>query len=319
MKHEHENDLYIEENHVNRLDNLMEVTTTKRWLTLLALGILLGTFVVWGIVGKVPSKMHMDGILIKGGGIRKVSHPYEGRLTDIKVLPGDKVKKGETIAIIEAYDIVEEINLLKKKLFMESDKSSQNAIDLGTQIKKMQDKLVYITSVVSPYDGRIIDIKFNRGDYLKMSETLVNVEVEGNSVKDLIGVFYINAEESSNISLNKEVEIYPVNIKKEEYGYLEGKIVSISEYPVTRQALLSELGNEQLVDNFMKNGSPIEVRVDLTVKKDEASVGNDYTYKWSLKKAPHFKLESGTFAKGEVIIKEESPINLILHGGGSGH
>jgi HlyD family secretion protein len=81
-----------------QLDQLMQVTTPKGWVALLALSILLLAAIIWGCVGRIPETVHGQGMLVKSGGVLQVVPSAGGRVTDISVSVGDLVSAGQIVA-----------------------------------------------------------------------------------------------------------------------------------------------------------------------------------------------------------------------------
>jgi HlyD family secretion protein len=52
-----------------QLDQLMQVTTTRGWMALAAIGALLVAVVTWAVVGSLPERVVGQGILVRSGGI----------------------------------------------------------------------------------------------------------------------------------------------------------------------------------------------------------------------------------------------------------
>ena len=46
----------------------------------------------------------------------------------------------------------------------------------------------------------------------------------------------------------------PSIVQREEYGFMTGKVESVSLFPISREALISWLKNEKLVDSIMAQG-----------------------------------------------------------------
>lgn len=287
------------------IDKLMEVINMKGWLVLFAVGLIALAALIWGIFGEIPKKETLEGVLIKEGGIGKISHGYEGEIKDLKVGVGDEVKKGECIGIIDRPELIKKILLAKK---------NGESIEM---IKDLQAQLKYESSIISDYNGKIIEMKKNRGNLLIKGETLLSLEIDEVTYKDLIANFYVEADKTVNLKIGDEVEISPINIKTDEYGYLLGNITSITEYPLTKTAMVNEIGNEGWVDKFMKAGSSIGVKVDLIPERK--SIENQTGYKWTIDKEHKFQLQSGTMISGFIVVRKESPISKILHSGGGSH
>ena len=83
-----------------QLDQVMEVTSPRTWLALVALGILVGTAVVWGFTGSIPTQVEAQGVLIRAGGVFPVFSQGGGVLTEVLIREGDVVEEGQVLARI---------------------------------------------------------------------------------------------------------------------------------------------------------------------------------------------------------------------------
>ena len=99
-----------------QLDQLMQVTTPRGWVALLALSILLLTAVVWGCVGRIPETVHGQGILVKSGGVLQVVPSAGGRVIDIAVSVGDLVSAGQIVARVAQPELTDQLNQALAKL-----------------------------------------------------------------------------------------------------------------------------------------------------------------------------------------------------------
>jgi HlyD family secretion protein len=99
-----------------QLDQLMQVTTPRGWVALLALSVLLLTAIVWGCVGRIPETVHGQGILVKSGGVLQVVPSASGRVTDIAVSVGDLVSAGQIVARVAQPELTDQLNQALAKL-----------------------------------------------------------------------------------------------------------------------------------------------------------------------------------------------------------
>lgn len=99
-----------------QLDQLMQVTTPRGWIALLALCILLLVAIVWGCTGRVPESVHGQGILIKSGGVLQVVPSASGRVTDIAVGVGDPVSAGQIVARIAQPELADQLSQAQARL-----------------------------------------------------------------------------------------------------------------------------------------------------------------------------------------------------------
>lgn len=99
-----------------QLDQLMQVTTPRGWVAMLALCILLMTAIVWGCLGRIPETVHGQGILIKSGGVLQVVPSASGRITDIAAGVGDLVTAGQIVARVAQPELTDQLNQALAKL-----------------------------------------------------------------------------------------------------------------------------------------------------------------------------------------------------------
>lgn len=92
-----------------QLDQVMRVTDARGWIALAALGLLLATAVMWGVVGRLPQKVMGTGILVKSGGVFEVVPTTGGRVIDVAVGVGDVVTEGQVVARIGQEALVERL------------------------------------------------------------------------------------------------------------------------------------------------------------------------------------------------------------------
>lgn len=115
-----------------RLDEIMYVTTPKSWLALGGVGVLLITVVVWGFVGKVPTKVQGKGILLRSEGISEVVAPSRGQITDIAVRTGDVIEAGQVVARISQPRL--EVELQQAQVGLEKLKAQ------STKVRKLSER-----------------------------------------------------------------------------------------------------------------------------------------------------------------------------------
>lgn len=174
------------------------------------------------------------------------------------------------------------------------------------KIKKLQDELNLKSAVVSRVDGRVLEVQARKGDMTSPGANLVSLERMGNTVK-LEVILYVKAEDGKSIMPGMEAQISPSTVKKEEYGYMLGRVVSVSEYPATAEGMMVSLGSKELVSKLSGEGAPLEVRIDVVT--DEGTVSG---YKWSSSKGPPLTINSGTLCAGTVTVREIRPISMVI-------
>lgn len=296
-----------------QLDQLMSVTSPKAWLSLLGIAAILLTALIWGIFGSIPNTADGEGILIRSGGVHNISHPIGGQVTDIRVEAGDIVKRGEVVIRIDRHELVEQIMDLQEQLELvrgsqaETEAKQIREKELNNQIKRIRTDLEIESAVVVPIDGRVVEVKISKGDIIQPGMQLISIESEGLAANGLEVVLYVPPEEGKKILPGMTAHISPSTVKKEEHGFMIGRVTSVSEFPETAQGMMVTLGSRELVEKFLKDSDPIEVHVQLIADKNTVS-----GYKWSSISGPPIGIDSGTLCTGAVIISTQPPIRLVI-------
>lgn len=87
--------------HPTRIESLMQVIRPKGWLALWSLLGFITIALAWSVFGTVPLTVLGDGILLSPGGVLEVVSSSQGRLKDYRIQPGDMVKEGQLVAVID--------------------------------------------------------------------------------------------------------------------------------------------------------------------------------------------------------------------------
>ncbi len=81
-----------------QLDHLMQVTSPKGWLAMLAAAGVLVVALLWGIFGSLPTSVHGSGILIRGGSVYDVISVGAGVVTQICVRANEIIAEQDVVA-----------------------------------------------------------------------------------------------------------------------------------------------------------------------------------------------------------------------------
>jgi HlyD family secretion protein len=176
--------------------------------------------------------------------------------------------------------------------------------DLEIELRQRQARLGETARVVSDRAGRVLELLVDRGDVVTPGTPLLNLEVIS---EELEAVLFVPATAGKRVRPGMEVRISPSTVKREEYGSLIGRVTWAAEFPSTQRGMVRLLGNEALVQRLMEAGPPIQVNVAL-----ERDPRTPTGYRWSSSTGPAVQISSGTLAMGDVVVREERPINLLI-------
>ncbi|MFN2361443.1 MAG: NHLP bacteriocin system secretion protein [Marinobacter sp.] len=195
----------------------------------------------------------------------------------------------------------------RKNLEEEITNMRSRISDSERKLSVLEHQLQESTRVRSPYSGRVVEVQGATGAMIASSSSLVTLERTGPAIKSLEVRLFVSALDGKRISPGSEALLSPAGVKREEYGYLRGRVISVSEYPVTRAGMLSTVHNEDLVRQFTESGVVFEVRIDLIRDPDTPS-----GFAWTSAEGPPQRVTSGTLGSGQVTVRRQRPISLVV-------
>jgi HlyD family secretion protein len=176
--------------------------------------------------------------------------------------------------------------------------------DVRREIKELENQLDSSSEVLSEYDGRVIEITASEGDMVGPGFRLLNLEAFDAPIE---AVLYIPAEDGKKVRPGMEVLISPSTVKAEEYGFIKGEVKSVSDYPMSAEALLRVLRNQKLVESLTGKSAPIEISVGLL-----EDVTTPSGFKWSSSMGPPNPVFSGTPCAATISVERKLPISYVI-------
>jgi HlyD family secretion protein len=390
-----------------QFDHLVVITRPSDWIWAAVICFLLAAAIIWGIVGRIPTRVSGEGILISNGDrVVDAVSAAAGRLASVSVALGDHVVKGQPIAQIVQTDIeqkhseavavlgerqreravlaarVQSELAVKNQNFAKMEDALNQVIKATTQRvdfltvdvrnledllakgyttrKNLSDRREELTSaqqrlddtrnqilklradktdletqrdrelrqsefalseaqrqvsataeslsqntrVISPIEGRVVEIKISPGSVLAVGTAVVEIESEGNKLE---AVIYVPAEQGKKIKPGMQVHLEPSTVKREEYGMMLGSVETVSDFPMTPQGMTAVLHNETLVTKFSHDGAPYAAKIVLEQDPSTAT-----GYRWAVGDGPNLHLTSGTLARAEITTRRQRPLDLVI-------
>jgi HlyD family secretion protein len=186
----------------------------------------------------------------------------------------------------------------------ESDVDMQARItDLERNLAALEEDLATTSKVISPYTGRVLELKVYRGSAVSDGTPMVSIQPDAGNLEALV---YLSAVEAKDVTPGMAAQISPGTVRREEYGFMTGKVAFVADYPATPAAMISVLGNEPLVQSITAAGPVTEVRIDL----DPAPTVSGF--KWSSREGPPQHISSGTLCSAQVVTTHDAPITFVV-------
>jgi HlyD family secretion protein len=160
------------------------------------------------------------------------------------------------------------------------------------------------TKVICRYSGRVIEKLVERGSPVSSKDRIITVEAEDAPMQ---AVIYVPGGEGKKVVEGQEIQVSPSTVKAEEYGFILGKVTSVSYFPSTPEGMKVVLRNEELVKELSSKGAPIEVTALLT--KDSTTKSG---YRWSSSQGPPTGIFSGTQATASIVVDRKPPVEFVI-------
>lgn len=171
------------------------------------------------------------------------------------------------------------------------------------QLAAVERQFAEARAVVSPYRGYVRELRTSVGQLVPAGQALLTIELAGVPLQAVAFV----SNDGKRIEPGMEVRVAPSTVQREEYGYLVGRVKSVSTQPMTLAGMTSTLGNDILVQQLAAQGALFMVEIALV--PDAATPSG---FRWSSRRGPPVRVGSGTTVGVSVVVTRRRPIELLL-------
>jgi len=186
-----------------------------------------------------------------------------------------------------------------------------NAVDLSEaerQLRAKERELAFATQVLSPANGRVVEVKADPGVLVHAGQGVVSLQLTDDVNPALRLVAYVSSTEGKRIVPGMEVHVTPSAANGRESGYLRARVSYVSEFPSTTDAMRRVLGSEELARTLSGSGAPFAVYADLLRDPQTRA------YVWSSGKGTDAPVNSGTICTATIVVRRQRPIEMVLPG-----
>lgn len=236
-----------------QIGSILRVTALPTYLLALTVVLLLGAFFVWGFLGTVSDKVYYSGVVFPLEGTTDVSLPNRGMVRTMFVHSGDHVDRGQTIALIS-----------------------------------MEDSYSILTSSV---EGTVISAKVDNEPF-EAFEPIVSVidSLNHQSQRSMV-IAYVNNAGQRDLREGMDAQVWPEDEKRDEIGYVRGRIVRIDRYPVAANVVRQTLKSEDMASRLLESGEMMyQVNIELLHSREAPS-----QYDWSFGEPEDVSMNVGTY------------------------
>ena len=239
---------------------------------------------------------NLEGLLAKGFTTRRNVEDRRRELTDAQQRREDTQN--------EILKLRSQKTDLETQREREVQQSEFNLNDARRQMEAIAGTLNQNTQVISPIEGRVLEIKVSAGSVLAVGTPVIAIESEGTTLEALV---YLSADRGKSVKPGMQVRVEPGTVKREEFGTMLGTVLTISDFPITPQGMAAVLHNDSLVTRFSHDGAPYAATIRLEQDSTTAS-----GYQWAVGKGPPLRLTSGTLTRAEITTRTQRPLDLVV-------
>ena len=256
----------------NQIGEHLRVTSVRTYLLAAAIIILFGAFFVWGFLGNVSDTAYYSGVVFPVQGTTDITLPNKGMVRTMLVHNGDIVQKGQTVALLSIGDSHSSLT------------STVNGLVIST--KTDNEPFEAFDPIVSVIDGNASD---------------------GQSQHTQL-IAYADNEAQRDLRIGMETQVWPADEKRDEIGYVRGRITQVVRYPAAADEVRKTLKSNILAKQLLEQGDVVyEVRIDLLRLPEDST-----RYDWSFGEPADVSMGIGTYCSVLTETKRRSMFQYLF-------
>ncbi|KMS77187.1 hypothetical protein ACM01_00680 [Streptomyces viridochromogenes] len=251
------------------LDLPVRFARPQGWLVLSVTVVVMAAASVWAVTGSVASTVGAPAILTHGQGSYILQSPVAGQVTAVLAEQGQRLPANSPVL----------------------------------KVRTAKGETVVRTVAA----GRVTALAATIGQIISTGANVAAVEKVAHTKDALYATVYVPAGNAASIPDKAAVDLTVSSVPTQEYGVLRGHVKSVDRSAQSAQQIAAFLGDNQLGEQFTKDGRPVAVLVQLDRKASTKS-----GYKWSSTDGPPFSLTSMTMAEASIELADERPVDWLL-------
>lgn len=129
----------------------------------------------------------------------------------------------------------------------------------------------------------------------------------GQENESLDALLFVNNVQGKQISPGMPLYLLPTFLSPYEYGYINGKVAEVSQYPISKELAYTYLGNMNLIDEYFSTGTPFVIKVKLA--RNQNTVNG---LSWTTRKGAPFQIGAGSTVTASIVTQKYHPYELLL-------
>ncbi len=245
------------------------LTPVRLVIALIGICLLVLAAIVWAVFGRAPETVKGQGIILPTGGYTELGTQTAGLIDFVRIAPGDSVQVGQPLVGI-------------------------------------RDAAGRSTVVTAREEGVIVDVRARPGRETQPGQPVALLDPTDRVPR--VSAF-ITAAAAESVAPGMVALVSPSNAPRAQYGFIEGRVVSVAPAPVTRERVLTLVGdNDELTDYFLGTAGADPVQ-EVTVEMTPGATPSGFT--WTIGTGPSQPVDTGTLAGVEVVTRDGSVVDWL--------
>ena len=239
-----------------QIADYLRVTYVPTYLLATAIALLILAFIVWGVLGSVSDKAYYSGVVFPVQGTTDITLPNRGIVRNMLVHNGDSVHVGQPIVMVS-----------------------------------VGESHSYLTSTVN---GLVISSKVDNEPFEAFDPIVSviddNADEQQSQRTKLIA--YADDEAQRHLRIGMEAQVWPADEKRDEIGYVRGRISQVVRYPADADEVRQTLKSDIMAQRLLGDGQKVvyEVIIELLRTPHDPSC-----YDWSFGEPEDVNMGIGTY------------------------
>lgn len=250
-----------------QINDFVKVTTPPLYIVLMAMTICSVVACLWVAFGTVTEHVQSVAVVFPHATPNRIYIAKDGTVAQVIAAKGSNVGKGSPLLVVR-HDHTRD-------------------------------------TLYSNVNGRLINIK-NVDDTFRGYETLAEIIPDTKSAVNTELITFVEYKDLRSLKPGLEVQVTPVDLHREDYGYIRGHITSVNHFPTSIDEAKRESSVRNFVDNIFPTQTAYEVRLVVDRNKD-----NPRQLDWSRQQSSDIRLSSMSFCNVQ-IITDRKPVYRVI-------
>lgn len=178
--------------------------------------------------------------------------------------------------------------------------------DIERTIDRHRTQLARDREIKADYAGRILEVTAAAGSVVTTGQRLAQLDSRGPD-DELVALAYFTDKIGKQLAPGMSVRVSPSTVSQKRHGSIVGTITSVSDFPVTTDAVINYVGNTDVATRLTAGEHQIEVIARLQSAPDTPS-----GFGWTSADGPEVSITAGTTADVWVTYERRPPVSYVM-------